>query len=95
MSKETENPPGEAPETNDQVTRDQIVEDLRRTISDARAYLEQIGAEGKDRARATATQTQDQMQEWCDQCKDMVRRKPLTSVGIALGIGWIIGKLGD
>lgn len=100
MSKEPEQtattmPPPAPAAPPEGVTREQIVEDLRRTMADAKAYLEQLGAEGKEAARTRAAHTQDQMHEWSDQAEDMIRRKPLTSVAVALGIGYIIGKLGD
>ena len=82
-------------DASETVTREQLAADLRRTMSDARAYLEQLGSEGKERARVHANQPQNQMQEWCEHCEDAIRRKPLASVGIALAVGFVIGKLRD
>lgn len=77
------------------VSREQIVEDLRRTVRDARTYLEQLTDEGKTRARDKAYETHDTVTDWMDQGEDMIRRNPLASVAIAAAVGWLLGKLGD
>lgn len=84
-----------AANTGTNVSRDQVVEDLRRTVRDARSYLEQLTDQGKTRARDKAYETQDTMTDWVDQGEDMIRRNPIASVAIAAAIGWLIGKLGD
>lgn len=80
---------------DDDVTREQVMDDLRKTITDARRYLEQLSNQGRDVARSKAYETKDIIQDWREQGEEMIRAKPLCSVATALAIGWIIGKLGD
>jgi ElaB/YqjD/DUF883 family membrane-anchored ribosome-binding protein len=46
-----------------------------------------------ERGRAAYDATMDRADEWLGQVRDYVREKPVQSVAIALGAGWLLGRL--
>lgn len=50
-------------------------------------------AELGERGRAAYEQTMDHADEWMDQAREYVREKPVQSVAIALGAGWLLGRI--
>ena len=50
-------------------------------------------AEVSERGRAAYEQTRDRADEWLEQARDYVREKPVQSVAIALGAGWLLGRI--
>jgi ElaB/YqjD/DUF883 family membrane-anchored ribosome-binding protein len=50
-------------------------------------------AEYSERGREVYDQAVDRAEDWMDQARDYVREKPLQSVAIALGAGWLLGRL--
>jgi ElaB/YqjD/DUF883 family membrane-anchored ribosome-binding protein len=50
-------------------------------------------ADASERGRAAYDATMDRADEWLDQVRDYVREKPVQAVAIALGAGWLLGRL--
>lgn len=50
-------------------------------------------ADASERGRAAYDATMDRADEWLAQVRDYVREKPVQSVAIALGAGWLLGRL--
>lgn len=50
-------------------------------------------AELSERGRAAYDQTMAHADEWMDQARIHVREKPVQSVAIALGAGWLLGRI--
>jgi ElaB/YqjD/DUF883 family membrane-anchored ribosome-binding protein len=50
-------------------------------------------AEAKERSRAAYDQAKDRADEWLDEVRDFVREKPVQAVAIALGAGWLLGRI--
>jgi ElaB/YqjD/DUF883 family membrane-anchored ribosome-binding protein len=49
--------------------------------------------EAKERGRAAIDQAKDRADEWLDEVRDYVREKPVQAVAIALGAGWLLGRI--
>jgi len=50
-------------------------------------------AELGDRGREVYDQTMDRADVWLDQAREYIREKPAQSVAIALGAGWLLGRI--
>lgn len=50
-------------------------------------------ADAGERSRAAYDATMDRADEWLGQVRDYVREKPVQSIAIALGAGWLLGRL--
>lgn len=50
-------------------------------------------AEAKERGRVAIDQAKDRADEWLDEVRDYVREKPVQAVAIALGAGWLLGRI--
>ncbi|MFM7627367.1 MAG: glycine zipper domain-containing protein, partial [Gammaproteobacteria bacterium] len=61
---------------------DRILDDLRRAVEDAESLLRETSGAVGDRARDVARDTED-----------YVRRNPWQAVGIAAGVGLLLGVL--
>lgn len=46
-----------------------------------------------ERGRAAYDASMDRADEWLEQVRDYVRHKPVQSVAIAVGAGWLLGRL--
>lgn len=46
-----------------------------------------------ERGREVYDQTLDRADAWLEQARDYVREKPVQSVAIALGAGWLLGRI--
>lgn len=72
----------------------QVAEDLRDmggTVRDA--AQEKLGQVG-ERASEYCEQRRDQVHGAACACEQFVRQRPLTSVLLAAGIGWLLGRFG-
>lgn len=49
--------------------------------------------DASERGRAAYDATMDRADEWLGQVRDYVREKPVQSIAIALGAGWLLGRL--
>jgi ElaB/YqjD/DUF883 family membrane-anchored ribosome-binding protein len=49
--------------------------------------------EAAERSREVYGQAKDRADEWLDEIRDYVREKPVQSVAIALGAGWLLGRI--
>jgi ElaB/YqjD/DUF883 family membrane-anchored ribosome-binding protein len=49
--------------------------------------------DAKERGRAAYGQARDRADEWLDEVRDYVREKPVQAVAIALGAGWLLGRI--
>ena len=50
-------------------------------------------ADISERGREVYDQTMDRADAWLEQARDYVREKPVQSVAIALGAGWLLGRI--
>lgn len=50
-------------------------------------------AEVGERGREVYDETRDRADEWLETARDYVREKPVQSVAIALGAGWLLGRI--
>lgn len=50
-------------------------------------------AEVGERSRAAYEQTRERADEWLEVARDYVREKPVQSLAIALGAGWLLGRI--
>jgi len=50
-------------------------------------------ADLSDRGREVYDQTMDRADAFFDQAREYVREKPVQSVAIALGVGWLLGRI--
>ncbi|BFI97459.1 MAG: hypothetical protein RSP_29690 [Rhodanobacter sp.] len=84
--------------TKDAVNRaaDHIEASLHRATDKAAAGAHQAGdklADASERGRAAYDATMDRADEWLGQMRSYVREKPVQSLAIALGAGWLLGRL--
>ena len=49
--------------------------------------------DAKERGRAAYGQAREQADEWLEEVRDYVREKPVQAVAIALGAGWLLGRI--
>jgi ElaB/YqjD/DUF883 family membrane-anchored ribosome-binding protein len=50
-------------------------------------------AQVSERGREVYDETVDRADAWLEQARDYVREKPVQSVAIALGAGWLLGRI--
>ncbi|HTV85543.1 MAG TPA: hypothetical protein VME63_09055 [Dyella sp.] len=50
-------------------------------------------AQATERGRAAYDHAKDRADEWLDDVRDYVREKPVQAVAIALGAGWLLGRI--
>ena len=50
-------------------------------------------ADVRDRSREVYDETVDRADAWMEQAREYVREKPVQSVAIALGAGWLLGRI--
>jgi ElaB/YqjD/DUF883 family membrane-anchored ribosome-binding protein len=61
--------------------------------ADAANRATEKAAEIGERGREVYDQTMDRADAWLEQARDYVREKPVQSVAIALGAGWLLGRI--
>ena len=75
---------------------DHVEESLHRATdkvaAGAHRASDKLDAAG-ERSRAAYDATMDRADEWLEQVRDYVREKPVQSVAIALGAGWLLARL--
>lgn len=82
------------------------LQELKDEFSALKSELSEIGNtvsqlakavtdEGRDRIRAAADQSRKQARETWGAMEKEVEERPMTSIAVALGIGFILGKLLD
>lgn len=75
---------------------DHVEEGLHRATdkaADAANRATDKAAEIGERGREAYDQTMDRADAWLEQARDYVREKPVQSVAIALGAGWLLGRI--
>lgn len=75
---------------------DHVEEGLHRATdkaADAANRATDKAAEISERGREVYDQTMDRADAWLEQARDYVREKPVQSVAIALGAGWLLGRI--
>jgi ElaB/YqjD/DUF883 family membrane-anchored ribosome-binding protein len=75
---------------------DHVEEGLHRATdkaADAANRTSEKVEDAKDRSRAAYEQARDRADEWLDEVRDYVREKPVQAVAIALGAGWLLGRI--
>lgn len=81
-----------------QELRDEFAE-LKKELSGIGKTVSQLAHsvtdEGRDRLRAAADRSRDQVRETWGAFEHEIEERPMTSIAVALGIGFILGKLLD
>lgn len=75
---------------------DKVEEGLHRTTdkaADAAHWSSDKAADLGERGREAYARTADQAEEWLEAAREYVREKPVQSVAIALGAGWLVGRI--
>jgi ElaB/YqjD/DUF883 family membrane-anchored ribosome-binding protein len=75
---------------------DHVEESLHRATDKAAGAATRAAdkaGEFSERGRAAYDRTVDRADEWLDQARDYVREKPVQAVAIALGAGWLLGRI--
>ncbi|WP_426701481.1 DUF883 family protein [Rhodanobacter sp. Col0626] len=77
-------------------TADTVEEGLHRATdkaADAAHKASDKAAQVSERGREVYDETMDRADAWLEQARDYVREKPVQSVAIALGAGWLLGRI--
>jgi ElaB/YqjD/DUF883 family membrane-anchored ribosome-binding protein len=75
---------------------DRVEEGLHRTTDKAASAAHRASDKAADlgeRGREAYARTADQTEEWLEAAREYVREKPVQSVAIALGAGWLLGRI--
>lgn len=73
----------------------QLKDELSGIGSTVRQLAHSASDEGRDRLRSAADQTRQQARETWSSFEQEIEERPMTSIAVALGIGFILGKLLD
>ena len=84
--------------TKEKVERaaDSVESSLHRATdktADAANRAADKAAELGERGREVYDQTRDQADVWMEQAREYVREKPMQAVAMALGAGWLVGRI--
>ena len=77
-------------------TADTVEEGLHRATdkaADAVHKASDKAAHVSERGREVYDETMDRADAWLEQAREYVREKPVQSVAIALGAGWLLGRI--
>lgn len=75
---------------------DHVEESLHRATDKVAAGANRASeklSDAGERGRAAYDATMDRADEWLEQVRDYVREKPVQSMAIALGAGWLLARL--
>lgn len=75
---------------------DHVEEGLHRATDKAAGAAHKASdkaAQVSERGREVYDETVDRADAWLEQARDYVREKPVQSVAIALGAGWLLGRI--
>ncbi len=61
--------------------------------ADAAHRANDKAAELADRSRELRDETMDKAEAWMAQAREYVREKPMQSIAIAVGAGWLLGRI--
>lgn len=88
--------------SNVQNDADKVKEDIAKLKEDIAQLTQSLkgvaaarGAEGVDTLKRTAHQTRDQAKAFSQDLERQVADRPLTSMLVAFGVGFVIGRLLD
>ncbi len=62
-------------------------------VAGAASKATEKAADLNERGRASYDAAMDRADEWLEQARDYVREKPVQAVAIALGAGWLLGRI--
>ncbi|WP_266160614.1 DUF883 family protein [Dyella silvatica] len=84
--------------TKEAVSRaaDQVEEGLHRATdkaAHAATRATEKAADVSERSREAYDEAMDRADVWLDKAREYVREKPVQSVAIALGAGWLLGRI--
>jgi ElaB/YqjD/DUF883 family membrane-anchored ribosome-binding protein len=77
-------------------TADRVEDGLHRVTdkaAGAATYATDKVADVSERGRAAYGEAVDRADEWLDEVREYVREKPVQAVAIALGAGWLLGRI--
>jgi ElaB/YqjD/DUF883 family membrane-anchored ribosome-binding protein len=75
---------------------DKVEEGLHRATdkaADTATRATEKADEYRQRGREVYDEAVDRADEWLERARDYVREKPVQSVAIALGAGWLLGRI--
>lgn len=75
---------------------DHVEDSLHRATdkaAGAATHATEKAAQYRQRGREAYDDAVDRADEWLEQVRDYVREKPVQSVAIALGAGWLLGRI--
>ena len=75
---------------------DHVEDGLHRATdkaADAASRATEKAARASERGREVYDETMDRADAWMEQAREYVREKPVQSVAIALGAGWLLGRI--
>jgi ElaB/YqjD/DUF883 family membrane-anchored ribosome-binding protein len=83
--------------TTDQLGKQasEVTEDLRRMGSTVRDAAQAKLGEAGEKAAEYGEQVQDKVHGIACACEQFVRERPLRSLLMAAGIGWLLGRFGN
>jgi ElaB/YqjD/DUF883 family membrane-anchored ribosome-binding protein len=68
-------------------------DDLRKTKGDAERLASNAYSQARDVADETVERVREEGEAWAETVSDYVANRPLTSIGIAAAVGYLIAKL--
>ncbi|HEY9133301.1 MAG TPA: hypothetical protein VIM98_16215 [Dyella sp.] len=77
-------------------TADRVEEGLHRATdraADAATRATEKAADISERGREAYDEAMDRADLWLERAREYVREKPVQSVAIALGAGWLLGRI--
>ncbi len=73
--------------------RDEATARVRQTASDLKSAASEQATHARVRAAETGEHMQDMAEEYYSQAEDAVRKQPAMAVGIAAGLGFLVGMM--
>jgi ElaB/YqjD/DUF883 family membrane-anchored ribosome-binding protein len=77
----------------DPATNEKLMADLRAVVRDAESLLQAAAAESGEHLHEAGAAAVDSAREAAREIEDQVRRNPWAAVGIAAGVGLVLGLL--
>jgi ElaB/YqjD/DUF883 family membrane-anchored ribosome-binding protein len=77
----------------DAATNEKLMADLRAVVRDAESLLQAAAAESGEGLHESGAGAGDSAREAAREIEDQVRRNPWAAVGIAAGVGLVLGLL--
>ena len=96
MNKQVQTPEQPVGNRIDERAADHVEESLHHATDKAAGAAHKASdkaAQVSERGREVYDETMDRADAWLEQAREYVREKPVQSVAIALGAGWLLGRI--